>query len=198
MRIMAIDGSDHLPAIGFETLGGVVGKPRRHSTINGDAVVVIERDQFVELPSSSQGARFVAHTLHQASIAHEHIGVVVNDVVGVAIELLGQEFFGQRHAHRIGQALTQGACGGLYSRGQVHLWVSRCQAVQFAKLLDLRHWQIVTRQVQQGVEQHGGVAVGEHETVAVDPLRIKGVVLHVVCPQGHGHVRHAHGGSGVT
>jgi hypothetical protein len=67
-----------------------------------------------------------------------------------------------------------------------------------AELLQLLQRQVVAGEVQQRVDQHRPVAVGQHEAVAVEPLRIGRVVLQVAVPQGDGDVRHAHGRAGVA
>jgi hypothetical protein len=40
-----------------------------------------KRDQLVQLPGAGQGAGLVADAFHHAAVAHEHIGVVVDDGV---------------------------------------------------------------------------------------------------------------------
>ena len=103
---MAVDGANHVPAVGFETLGRVVGKPGGHLAVNRDAVVVVQGDEFIQLPGTSERARFVADAFHQAAVAHEDEGVVIDHMMTVAVELRGQQFFCQCHAHRIGDALA--------------------------------------------------------------------------------------------
>ena len=58
--------------------------------------------------------------------------------------------------------------------------------------------QIIAAQMQQGIKEHGTVAVGKHETVTVAPLRIAGIVLEVVIPQHLGYIRHPHGRTGMS
>ncbi len=70
--------------------------------------------------------------------------------------------------------------------------------MQLAEVFQLVDGQVVAGQVQQRVDQHGAVAIGEHETVAVGPLRVGRVVLEVLAPQRYGHVGHAHRGAGVA
>ena len=50
-----------------------------------------------------QGQRLVADALHQAAVAAENVGVVVDDVVA---ELCREQPFGERHADRIAEALA--------------------------------------------------------------------------------------------
>ncbi|MNS45853.1 hypothetical protein D3C72_783310 [compost metagenome] len=197
-RVVTVNGRDDVPAVGFETLGGVVGEPAFHVTVDGDAVVIPERDQFAQLQSTGQGARLVGDTFHQAAVAHEGVGVVVDDVVTRLVELLGHGLLGDRHAHGIGDALTQRASGGLDARGITVLRVTRGARVQLAEVFQIIDGEVVTGEMQQGVQQHGAVAVGQHEAVTVGPLGVVRVVLEVATPQHFGDICHSHGGARVT
>ena len=139
----------------------------------------------------------MADAFHQAAVSHEHIGVVVDQVVPSLVELGGQQFFCQRHAHGIAHALAQGAGGGLYAGCHAHFGVTRGFAVQLAKVFQFTHGQRIARQMQQSVDQHRAVPIGQDKPVAIGPMRVFGVVLQVLTPQGHSHVGHAHGGAGV-
>ena len=88
-NVMPVDGVDHIPPVGFETFGCVVDEPGRDFAVDRNAVVVVERDQFIELPCASQCTGFMADAFHQTTVAHKHIGVVVDDGVAVAVELGG-------------------------------------------------------------------------------------------------------------
>jgi hypothetical protein len=81
-----------------------------------------------QAPASAHG--LVADAFHQAAVAQEDVGVVVDHGVAGAVELGGQQLLGQRHAHRVGHALAQRAGGGLHAGGHVHLGVARGLAVQ--------------------------------------------------------------------
>lgn len=71
-------------------------------------------------------------------------------------------------------------------------------AVQLAELLELLDRQVVAGQVQQRVLQHRAVAVGQHETVAVEPLRVVRVVPEEIVPQHFGNIGHAHRHAGMA
>ena len=58
--------------------------------------------------------------------------------------------------------------------------------------------QIVTGQVQQAVEQHRGVTVGENKAVTIVPGGIVRVVLQEVVPQDFGNIGHAHRCAGMA
>ena len=187
--VVAVDRADHVPAAGGEAQSGVVDEPGRDLAVNGNAVVVVQGDQLVQLPGAGQRDGFVADAFHQAAVAHEDVGVVVDDgefrfairfVSYGAVEFLGQQLLSQRHADRVGDALAERAGGGFHAGGHAHFRVAGGFAVQLAEVFQLGHRQFVAGQVQHGVIQHGGVAVGQHETVAVNPVRVGRVVLEVV------------------
>ncbi len=88
--IMAVDGTDHLPAIGFKARGRVVNKPRRDLSINRDAVVVIQSNQLIELPCPGECTGLMADALHQTAIAQKDVGLMVHHVVTGPVELVSQ------------------------------------------------------------------------------------------------------------
>ena len=144
----------------------------------------------------------MADALHQAAVTQEHIGEVIDDDAFGAllgpVEFGGQQFLGQRHAHRIGQALPQRPGGGLDTRRHADLGVPGGLAVQLAEALQLLDGQCVPGEMQQRVDQHRAVTVGQHETVAVGPGRIAGMVAQMPVPQGLGDLGHAHGRAGMA
>ena len=196
--VMPVDIADHLPAIGLEAARGVVGEPAMHLAIDGDAVVIVEGDQLVQPQGAGQRADLVADAFHHAAVAEEHVGVVVDDLVAGAVELRGHDLLRQGEADGVGQPLTQRAGGGLDAGGVAELRVARGLAVQLAEVLQVVDGQVVAGQVQQRVDQHRAMAVGQHEAVAVGPLRVGRAVLQVVAPEHFGDVRHAHGGTGMA
>ena len=117
--------------------------------------------------------------LHQAAVADEHIGQVVDDREAGAVELGGQQALGQRHADRVGEALAERAGGGLHARRDADLGMAGRLRVQLAEVLQLLHRQLVAGQMQQRVQQHRAVAVGQHEAVAVEPARVGRIVAQV-------------------
>ena len=198
LGIVAVDLGDHFPAIGLEAPRGVVGEPARDPAIDRDPVVVVDRDQLAELERAGQRAGFVRDALHQAAVAHEHVGVVVDDREPGPVVALREQLLGQRHADRVGEALAQRAGGGLDRGMLAGLRVSGRLRVQLAEALELGHRQVVAGQVQQRVQQHRAVAVGQHEAIAVGPARLRRIVAQEVVPQHLGDVGHAHRHAGVA
>ena len=138
------------------------------------------------------------NTFHQATVTHEYIGVMINHRETVFIEFCCQQFFCQRHTHRIGNTLTQRTCRGFHARCDMHFRVTCRFGMQLTEVTDFIHIQIVTAQMQQGIMQHGTMAVGQHKAVTVNPARIRRVVTVMTFPQCHGNVCHAHRRARVT
>jgi hypothetical protein len=140
----------------------------------------------------------VGNTLHQAAIPQENIGKVVDYVVSRAIELGPESTLGNRHADRVGNALAERSGGGFNAGRVAVLRVPRGPAVQLAEVLQLLDRQVVTGQVQQGVDEHRAVAVGQHEAVAIGPGGVRRVVAEEIVPQHLRYVRHAHRRAGMA
>ncbi len=192
-RIMAVDVRHHVPAIGLEALRRVVGEPAFDVAVDGNAVVVPEGGQLAQAPGAGQRAGLVRDAFHQAAVAEEGVGAVIDDLVAGFVEFRGQKFLGHGHADGVGDALAERTGGGLDAGGVAVFGMARCLAVQLAELLQVVDRQIVAGQMQQGINQHRAVAVGQHEAVAVGPFRIGRIVAQVAVPQHLGDFRHAHG-----
>ena len=135
---------------------------------------------------------FVRDAFHQAAVAHEHPGAVVDDGEFGPVEALRQQFFGERHADGVGEALAERPGRGFHARRHEVFRMARRLRIELAEVLELVHRQVVAGQVQQRVLQHRAVAVGQDEAVAVEPLRVVRVVVEVIVPEHLGDVRHAH------
>src|SRR5438445_171221 len=70
--------------------------------------------------------------------------------------------------------------------------------MQLPEALELIHRQVVAGEVQERVQQHRAVAVGEDETIAVWPRRVCRVVPQVPPPQRQPDFGHSHGHARVT
>ena len=100
------------------------------------------------------------------------VDVVVDDLVARAVEALGEEALGHRHADGVGDALPERAGRDLDARRVAALGVPGRARAPLAELLEVLEREVVAGQVQQRVLQHAGVAGAEHEAVAVGPLRV--------------------------
>ena len=112
--------------------------------------------------------RLVADPLHQAAVAAEHIGVVIDEVVA---ELGGEQALGERHADRIGDALAERPGRHLDAGREAALGMAGGAAAELAEMLQLVERHVgIAGQMQQPVEQHRAVPVRQHEAVAVGPV----------------------------
>ncbi len=89
---MTVDVANNVPAVGFETHCGIVGEPAFNVTIDRNTVVIVERNQFTQLQRTRQRANFVGDAFHHAAVAHEGVGVVVDNVVTRTVKLRRQRF----------------------------------------------------------------------------------------------------------
>ena len=117
---------------------------------------------------------------------------MVDDRVLGAVEGLGEQTFGQSHAHSISEALPKRPGRRFDTRGHTELRVAGSPRMQLPKALEFLDRQIVAGEMQQSVDQHRPMPVRQHEAVAVDPVGIGRIVLQVVTPEYLGNVGHAH------
>ena len=110
------------------------------------------------------------------------------------------------HSHAVSHALAERSGCGLDARGNSVFRVPRSAAIDLAKPLNIVQGdRVITeplvfwvdppdlREIQRGVQQHRGMAIGENEAVAIGPHRICGVVTQKVLPQAIHHRRERHG-----
>ena len=146
---------------------------------------------------AGERGRLVADALHQAAVAGDDVGVVVDQL---GAEAGGQVALGQRHADRVGEALARAArswsrcpsawpCSG-WPAVREPSWRKRCSSSSVMSG--------IAGEVEQRVEQHRAVAGREHEAVAVGPIRMLRVELQEPRPQHGGDVGHAHGHAGMA
>ena len=160
--------------------------------------MIVKTDQLAQSERAGQRTGLMGDPLHQTAIAHEHPGVMVNDLMAGAIKLRRQRPFGDGHPNGVRQPLAQRAGGGFHPRGIAMLRVAGRFRVQLTELLQFRQRQIVAGQVQQTVEQHRRVAVGQDKAVAVHPVRVLRIVLEKIVPQHFGNISHPHRRTGMA
>ena len=196
--VVAVHIGDDLPAIGLKAFRRVVGEPALDVAVDRNPVVVVKRDQFAEAERAGQRAGFMRDAFHQAAVAKEHVGRVIDDLMVRLVELGRQHLFGNSEADGVGDALTERAGGRLDAGCVADFRVAGGTRAELAEILQIVDRQVVAGQVQQRVDQHRAMAVGKHETVAVRPFRVGRVVPQVAAPQHFGDFGHAHRRAGVA
>ena len=74
-----------VPARGAEALDLVVGHREPGRTVDGNLIVVEQHDQPPELEVAGKRDRLLADALHEAAVAGDHVGVVIDDVIAIAL-----------------------------------------------------------------------------------------------------------------
>ena len=107
---------------------------------------------------------------HQAAVAGQHIGVVVDEVVA---EGGVHDALGDREADRIAEALAERAGRGLDAGGMAVFGMAGGLGAELAEVLDLVDGHVlVAEEIEQRIEQHRAVAGRQDEAVAVGPVRV--------------------------
>ncbi len=194
-HIVAVNATDHIPAVTFKAFTGIVRKPGFDLAVDGDAVIIIQNDEFGQLQRAGQRTYLVGDAFHETAIANESIGVMVDNFMFGFVKFGSQQLFCQRKTHGIGQPLPQRAGGCFYACGDAHLGMSRCFGMQLAELTQLVQRQVIAGQVQQGVKQHGTMPVGQDKAIPIRPGRICRIVAQMTRPQGFGDLGHSHWGA---
>ena len=119
---------------------------------------------------------------HQATVAEENPGPVIDDLVVGTVELRCQHLFCERHTDGVGYALPQRPGRGFDRQVPFALGVAGGPVSELPEISDLVDLQRIAAQVQKAVKQHRAVTVRQHESVAVPPLGIARVMLQVIVP----------------
>ena len=193
--IVAVDPAC-IPTAGLETLYLVDGIRQRQRTVDGDAVVIEQHREPRQPQMARERDRLLADALHEVAVGGEHESAVVDDAVA---EFRREMAFGHRHADRVGEALPERPGGGLDAGHVAMLGVAGRDRAELAEAPDLvdRH-RLVAEEMKQRIEHHRAMAGGQHEAVAVGPVRIGGVEFEEAREQHGGDVRGAHRQPGMA
>ena len=102
-RIVPVDRLD-VPAAGLEAPCLVVGGRQAGRPVDGNFVVVEQDDQPAEPEMAGQRDRLLRNALHEAAVAGNRPGPVIDQVVA---EARIHHALGQRHADGVGQPLSE-------------------------------------------------------------------------------------------
>mmetsp|Transcript_9518 Transcript_9518/g.28765 ORF Transcript_9518/g.28765 Transcript_9518/m.28765 type:complete len:494 (-) Transcript_9518:3-1484(-) len=196
---VAVDDVDDVPAVRLEALRDVLGEGNLGVSVDRDVVVVVEGDQLSKADVSGEGCGLARDAFHQAPVAHDGVGVVVDDrrvrlVVDGSHVLLS---YGE--ADCVADALSERSGGHLHSGGLKVLRMSRGDRSQLTEPLDVFHrHRLVSKQVHERVLQHGAMSSREDEPVPVIKVGVLRVVPHDLVEQDERGRRHAHGHARVS
>ncbi len=178
-----------IPAASLELGRNIVGEGDFRAAVDGDAVIIIKQDQLAEAKVTGKRDRFLSHAFHEAAVAAEHIRAVIDNILA---ELIGERAFGDCHADRAGETLTERAGGQLNAFCMTIFRMTGGLRTPLPEVLQLIDGHIlVARQIERAVKQHRAVTVGEHETVAVRPVGSRCVEFQMLREQNGCGVSHA-------
>ena len=193
--VEAVDGL-HVPAGGGEALEMVFRRRQRRRAIDRDAVVVEQHDQAAEAEVTGQRDGLLADAFHEAAVAGDHVGEVVDDI---GAETRREKTFGEREADRVADALAERAGGRLDAGGVAVFGMARGLGAELAEILQViqRHVRIAG-EIKQRIQQHRAVAGRQDEAIAVGPMRLLRIELQEFGEQNRGDVGHAHRHTGMA
>src|SRR5262249_47452875 len=76
-EVIGVVYSQSVPAVTFETRGDVLAKGQLGVAFDRDGVVVVDPEQVVEFQVAGDGGGFTGNTLHEVTVAAEHIDAVL-------------------------------------------------------------------------------------------------------------------------
>src|SRR5215471_3374288 len=89
VEVVGVADALNVPIVRHETRRDVVAEGKRRVTFDGDAVVVVDPDQLVQLEMAGQRGRLLRDPFHQIAVAANGVDSVVDDLVAGAIEVSG-------------------------------------------------------------------------------------------------------------
>ena len=181
------------PAEGLVALQHVLGEGEFGRALDGDPVRVVEDDQLPEAEVPGQRRRLVADAFHHVAVTGQDERVVVDHRVLRRVEPCREHPLGDRHAHGVAEALSQGARRGLDAGSDAPLGVPGGFRVELPEALQVVEADVVAGQVQQRVEEQAPVTGRQHEPVPVDPPRVRRVVLQDLAVEQRAQLRAPHG-----
>src|SRR5208337_5026348 len=105
--------------------------------LDGDVVVVVNPAQIRKPEMPGDGRGFRGNPFHHVAVATKSPDVVGEQLESRAIEIPRQPALGNRHAHAIGDALTERASGGLDARSQTVFGMPWRFAAELPEIPDL-------------------------------------------------------------
>ena len=190
--IVAVSVDLHdIPVLRFETLGDIFAPCDGSISLDRDLVGVVDEYKVFESKVSCQGTGFIGDTLLQVTITAEAVDLVVYELTGFGVYLIGSKSFCHGKSDGIGDPLSQRTCRNLDTRSMSVFGVSGRFGVELAKILQIIQADIVAPEVKQRVDKPRTVPSGEYQTVTVEPFWVLGVVVEMFT-QDHSDIRKPH------
>ncbi len=190
IEIVAVHDGD-VPADRLVDLRRVFALGELGHGVERDVVGIVNQDEVVEGVVRRERDRLTRHAFLEAAVARECDDVVVENRVVRRVVFRRGHLAAEREADGVADALAERAGGAFDARGFMKLRMPRRDAVKLAEIRDLLDGQIVAREVEPAIEEHGAVARREDEAVAVEPARVRRVALERLAEEHRAHFRRA-------
>ena len=210
-QVVHVGHLSHVPAVGQESLLDALAEGQGGAAFDGDAVVVVDPAEVRQLQMPGQRGGLRADPFHHVAVAAEGVDVEVEQLKARPIVAGCQPTGGDRHADAVADALAQRAGRRLDAAGVAVLGVAGAAARELAEAFDILqpHGRLAggpalgvhllhAGQMQHRVEQHRGMPSGQHEAIAVGPVRRLGIVVHHLVVEDVGHRRQGHRRAGMS
>ena len=186
LEVIALIDVQHLPAVGLEAGAHIFPERDLGMSVDRDVVVVVDQVDAAQPEKPRHGSSLAPDAFHQVAIAHDTPDPVMHHLMVRAVEPVGQNPLGDGHTDRVRDALAQRAGGHLDAGRVPPLGMPGRARAPLAEVPDLLHGEIVSRQVEQGIQQHGRVPIRQNEPVPVRPLGIARIEPQEASPQDPG------------
>ena len=211
LEVVGVAYPGDVPPVAHEAGGDVVRIGDLGTPVDRDVVVVVDPAEVVEPLVPGERGGLAGDTLHEVAVAGEGVDVEVEELEAGVVEARRQPLRGDRHPDAGRDPLAERAGGGLDPGGQPVLGMPRALRAELAEALDVVETDrgladhLVIRvdrpdpgQIEERVEQHRGVTVGEDEAVAVRPDRVLGIEAQEPLPEDVGDRRQRHRRPGMA
>src|SRR5207253_3939713 len=155
--------------------------------IKRDRIGIVDQDQIIETEMTGESACFRGNALLHAAVACETNHMLIENSVLASVESRRGHFHRDCDSAGVANALPKWASRTFHTWRLAKFRMSRRFAVQLPETFNFRHWQIVSAQVQPGVEKHAAVSGREHKIVPADPARLVGIVFESVTIKHRAH-----------
>ena len=203
--VVGVGDAQHVPPVGQEPGGDILGEREVGAALDGDVVVVEDPAEVIEAQVAGERCRLGADAFHQAAVAADGVDVVVEHLEAWFVVAIGEPPLGDGHADAGRDALAQRAGSRLHTRDQSVLRMPGSLASKLTEVADVveRDRRLAeplvvrihgsrSREVQHRPQQHRGMAIRQHEAIAIGPDRILGIEVHDAIPEGVDQGRERH------
>src|SRR4029077_8815291 len=137
LEIVGIADPQHVPMIGEEAGGDILGESDASLAVDGDVIVVVDPAQIIESEMAGKRSRLRADAFHHVAVAANRIDVVVEQVEAGLVVTAAKPFPRNRHAHAGGDALTEWTCRRFNARDQMIFGMPRRFAPELAEMANV-------------------------------------------------------------